>query len=46
MSAVIGTNPDYVGLIGSKRRTNIVIDNYVLEVPLKINSRTFVLRLT
>jgi len=26
MSAVIGTNPDYVGLIGSKRRTNIVID--------------------
>jgi xanthine dehydrogenase accessory factor len=27
MRAVIGTNPDYVGLIGSKRRTNIVIDN-------------------
>jgi xanthine dehydrogenase accessory factor len=27
MSAVIGTHPDYVGLIGSKRRTNIVIDN-------------------
>jgi xanthine dehydrogenase accessory factor len=27
MRAVIGTNPDYVGLIGSKRRTNIVIDS-------------------
>jgi len=27
MRAVIGTKPDYVGLIGSKRRTNIVIDN-------------------
>jgi xanthine dehydrogenase accessory factor len=26
MRAVVGTNPDYVGLIGSKRRTNIVID--------------------
>lgn len=26
MHAVIATDPDYVGLIGSKRRTNIVID--------------------
>lgn len=26
MHAVIATNPDYVGLIGSKRRTSIVID--------------------
>jgi xanthine dehydrogenase accessory factor len=27
MRAVVGANPDYVGLIGSKRRTNIVIEN-------------------
>ena len=27
MHAVVATNPDYVGLIGSKRRTNIVIEN-------------------
>jgi len=26
MHAVIGTKPDYIGLIGSKRRTNIVLD--------------------
>ena len=26
MHAVITTNPDYIGLIGSKRRTNIVLD--------------------
>ena len=26
MHAVVGANPDYVGLIGSKRRTSIVID--------------------
>jgi xanthine dehydrogenase accessory factor len=26
MRAVVRTNPDYVGLIGSKRRTTIVID--------------------
>jgi xanthine dehydrogenase accessory factor len=26
MQAVISTDPDYVGLIGSKRRTNIVLD--------------------
>jgi xanthine dehydrogenase accessory factor len=26
MQAVVGTNPDYAGLIGSKRRTTIVID--------------------
>jgi xanthine dehydrogenase accessory factor len=26
MQAIITTNPDYVGLIGSKRRTNIVLD--------------------
>ncbi|MGH9970035.1 MAG: XdhC family protein [Pyrinomonadaceae bacterium] len=26
MRAVMATNPDYVGLIGSKRRTNIVLD--------------------
>ena len=27
MKAIIATNPDYVGLIGSKRRTNIVLEN-------------------
>lgn len=26
LRAVISTNPDYIGLIGSKRRTNIVLD--------------------
>jgi xanthine dehydrogenase accessory factor len=26
MEAVVSTNPDYIGLIGSKRRTNIVLD--------------------
>lgn len=26
LRAVVSTNPDYVGLIGSKRRTNIVLD--------------------
>ena len=26
MQAVVRANPDYVGLIGSKRRTSIVID--------------------
>jgi xanthine dehydrogenase accessory factor len=26
MRALVTTNPDYVGLIGSKRRTTIVID--------------------
>lgn len=26
MRAIIATNPDYIGLIGSKRRTNIVLD--------------------
>jgi len=27
MEAIVDVMPDYVGLIGSKRRTNIVIDN-------------------
>jgi xanthine dehydrogenase accessory factor len=26
MQAIVGTNPDYIGMIGSKRRTSIVID--------------------
>jgi xanthine dehydrogenase accessory factor len=27
MEAIMETTPDYVGLIGSKRRTNIVLEN-------------------
>ena len=44
LRAVTKSNPDYVGLIGSKRRTNIVIDRCVTPAPRRYY-KVFVRRL-